>query len=57
MAESATKQDLLSIQPDWQHVTSHFDAKLENFLLRLTVRFGVMLAAGVGAFAALVKLT
>ena len=61
MAELVTKQDLLlvrqDLQKDLQNAVTHFDAKLDNLSLRLTVRLGVLLAAGVGALAALVKLT
>jgi hypothetical protein len=68
MAELVTKQDLLAVrqdlqavrqdlQKDLQNAVTHFDAKLDNLSLRLTVRLGVLLAAGVGALAALVKLT
>jgi hypothetical protein len=57
MAELVTKQDLLLIRQDLQNAITHFDSKLDNLSLRLTVRLGVLLAAGVGALAALVKLT
>jgi NADPH-dependent curcumin reductase CurA len=64
MAELVTKQDLLLVRQDMQMVwqdlqnaVTHFDAKLDNLSLRLTVRLGVLLATGVGALAALVKLT
>ena len=68
MAELVTKQDLLAVrqdlqavrqdlQKDLQNAITHFDTKLDNLSLRLTVRLGVLLAAGVGALAALVKLT
>ena len=64
MAELATKvdlapvrADLAAVRQDLTDIVAHFDAKLENLLLRLTVRLGIMLAAGIGALAALVKLT
>jgi len=61
MAELVTKQDLFSVrqdlQKDLQNAVTHFDTKLDNLSLRLTVRLGVLLAAGIGALAALVKLT
>jgi hypothetical protein len=57
MAELVTKQDLLLIRQDLQNAITHFNSKLDNLSLRLTVRLGVLLAAGVGALAALVKLT
>jgi hypothetical protein len=50
MGELVTKADLATL-------TAHFDAKLDNLSLRLTIRLGVMLATGIGALAALVKLT
>ena len=40
-----------------ESLSRHFDTKLENFSLRVTVRLGVLLAAGIGAVATLVKLT
>ncbi len=42
MAELVTKVDL--------------EAALDRLTLRMTVRFGVMLVAGIGALAAMVKL-
>jgi hypothetical protein len=45
------------LQKDLQNAVSHFDSKLDNLSLRLAVRLGVLLAAGIGALAALVKLT
>jgi hypothetical protein len=39
------------------NLSTQFDTKLDNLSLRLTVRLGIMLGAGVGALAALVKLT
>lgn len=49
MAEVVTKADL-------QNAISHFDAKLDNLSLRLTVRLGVMLAAAVALLATVLKL-
>ena len=56
MAELFTKIDI-------QTLTAHFDAKLENMdtkldnlSLRLTVRLGVMLVAGISILAAVIKL-
>jgi hypothetical protein len=43
MAELVTKTDL--------------EAALDRVTLRMTVRFGVMLVAGIGALAALMKLS
>ena len=54
-----TKLSHLSTHVDTKlsHLSAHFDTKLENLSLRLTVRLGVLLAAGIGAVATLVKLT
>jgi hypothetical protein len=53
-----TKLGNLSDQFDTKlsNLSSHFDTKLENLSLRLTVRLGVLLVAGFGALAALIKL-
>jgi hypothetical protein len=50
MAELVTKTDL-------EALTVHFDAKLDNLSLRITVRLGAMLFIAVGALATLLKLT
>jgi hypothetical protein len=50
MAELVTKADLLTTR-------QQLEAALDNLGLRLTVRLGIMLAAGLGALAALIKLT
>ncbi len=49
MAELVTKADL-------QTALAHVDAKLDNLGLRLTVRLGVLLAAGIAILGAIVKL-
>ena len=56
MAELVTKADI-------QMLTTHFDAKLENMdtkldnlSLRLTVRLGATLVAGINILAAVIKL-
>jgi hypothetical protein len=49
MAELATRNDL-------EVLHRQFDAKLDNLGLRLTVRMGVMLAAGLSILAAVLKL-
>jgi hypothetical protein len=49
MAELVTKSDL-------QVLTTHFDTKLDNLSLRLTVRLGILLAAGIAALGVIVKL-
>ena len=50
MAELVTKTDL-------QATLAHVDTKLDNLGLKLTVRLGVMLAAGVALLGALIKMT
>ena len=49
MAELVTKADL-------QTALTHVDTKLDNLGLRLTVRLGVLLAAGIAILGAIVKL-
>jgi hypothetical protein len=49
VAEFATKTDL-------QTALTHVDAKLDNLRLRLTVRLGVLLAAGIALLGAVIKL-
>jgi hypothetical protein len=49
MAELVTKNDL-------QTALTHVDAKLDNLGLRLTVRLGVLLAAGIALLGAIIKL-
>jgi hypothetical protein len=49
MAELVTKTDL-------QTALMHVDAKLDNLGLRLTVRLGVLLAAGIAMLGAIIKL-
>jgi hypothetical protein len=50
MADLATKADL-------QALSAHFDAKLDNLSLRLTVRLGTIVVVGLGALATILKLT
>jgi len=49
MAELVTKTDL-------QTALTHVDAKLDNLGLGLTMRLGVLLAAGIAALGAMIKL-
>jgi hypothetical protein len=53
MADPTSKADLRS---DLQAFSAQVDAKLEILLLRLTVRWGIMLLVGFGALAAILKL-
>ena len=48
-AELVTKIDIATL-------ASQFDAKLDNLSLRLTIRLGVMLVAGISILAAAIKL-
>jgi hypothetical protein len=61
MAELVTKADLLTtrqqFEADLLATRQQLEAALDNLGLRLTVRLGIMLAAGLGALAALIKLT
>ena len=50
MAELVTKSDL-------QVLTTHFDTKLDNLSLRITVRLGILLAAGIAALGVIVKVS
>jgi len=50
MIELFTKTDALNLKQELQ-------VAMDNLGLRLTVRLGVLLAAGIGALAALMKLT
>jgi len=47
----------LATRTDLRLALAHVNAKLDNFALRLTIRFGVMLAAGIALLGALLKLT
>jgi hypothetical protein len=68
----AVRQDLVALRQDlaaqfdakFENLSLRFDGKLalleskvDSLSLRLTVRLGVLLVAGIGALAALVKLT
>jgi hypothetical protein len=56
MAELATRYDLGVIRNDLDVLRRELESKIDTLSLRLTVRMGVMLAAGVAALAALIKL-
>ena len=53
MADLATKADLFAVKADLQNAMASLE---ENLSLRLTVRLGVMLAGGIAALAAIMKL-
>jgi hypothetical protein len=57
MVELATKSDLIAVRQDLANAITHFDAKLDSLGLRLTVRLGAMLAAGIALLAAIQKLS
>jgi hypothetical protein len=50
------KSDIQMVKTDIQMLSTHFDTKLDNLSLRLTVRLGIMLVAGISILAAVVKL-
>jgi hypothetical protein len=60
MAELVTKTDLQATKTDLQAdllaLEGRLEAKIENQSLRVTIRLGIMLAAGMAALAAIVKL-
>ncbi len=56
MVELVTKSDLLATTRALQAEIRNFEAKLDNLGLRLTVRVGIMLAAGLTLLGAVLKL-
>ena len=56
MAELVTKSDLQALTAHFDTKLAHFDTKLDNLSLRLTVRLGILLAAGIAALGVIVKL-
>src|ERR1700693_3074165 len=60
MAELVTKTDLQATKTDLQAdllaLEGRLEAKIENQSLRVTIRLGIMLAAGIAALAAIMKL-
>lgn len=56
MVELVTKSDLLAATQALQAQIQTFDGKLETLALRLTVRVGIMLAAGLSLLGAVLKL-
>ena len=57
MVELATKSDLIAVRQDLANAMTHFDDKLDSLGLRLTVRLGAMLAAGIAILATIQKLS
>jgi hypothetical protein len=60
MAELVTKSDLLATKQELQTSIKTLETSIktleETLTLRLTVRLGVLIAAGIGALAAILKL-
>jgi hypothetical protein len=56
MVNLATQEDILSVRQDLANVKQELQTAIDNLALRLTVRLGIMLAAGIAALAAIVKL-
>ena len=56
MGELVTKADLLVVKVDLQALRADLQAAMDTLSLRLTLRLGVMLAAGLAALAAIIKL-
>jgi hypothetical protein len=55
--ETARRDLVAQFDAKLEILSLRFDLKLDNLSHRLTVRLGVLLGAGIGALAALVKLT
>ena len=56
MAELATRYDLGVLRNDLDVVRRELETKLDTLSMRLTIRMGVMVAAGFAALAAIIKL-
>lgn len=56
MAELATRYDLGVLRNDLDVVRRELETKIDTLSMRLTIRMGVMVAAGVAALAAIIKL-
>jgi hypothetical protein len=56
MGELVTKADLQAIRADLQATKAGLHAAMDTLSLRLTLRLGVMLAAGLATLAAIIKL-
>jgi GTP cyclohydrolase III len=57
MAGLLTKADLSAVTADLHAAIQRLETRIERETLRLTIRFGVMLAVAFGALAAILKLT
>jgi hypothetical protein len=56
MGELVTKTDLLAVKADLHALKTDLQAAMDTLSLRLTLRLGVMLAAGLATLAAIIKL-
>jgi hypothetical protein len=56
MAELATRHDLEVLRHELEHKIDLLESKLDTMSLRLTVRMGVMLAAGLSILAAIQRI-
>ena len=56
MGDLVTKADLLVVKADLQALRADLHAAMDTLSLRLTLRLGVMLAAGLATLAAIIKL-
>ena len=56
MGEPVTKTDLLAVKADLHALKADLQAAMDTLSLRLTLRLGVMLAAGLATLAAIIKL-
>ena len=56
MGDLVTKADLLAVKADLQAVKADLHTAMDNLSLRLTLRLGLMLAAGLATLAAIIKL-
>jgi hypothetical protein len=56
MAELATRYDLGVLRNDLDVLRRELETKIDTLSMRLTIRMGVMVAAGVAALAAIIKL-
>lgn len=55
MVELATRQDLLALRQDMTVTAQGLQTAMENLSLRLTIRVGVMLAAGLTVLGAVLR--
>lgn len=56
MIELATRHDLLAVRQDLQATEQRLQSAMDTLALRLTVRLGGIVAAGLGALAFLIRL-